>query len=188
LTSFPDGAWAHGGVSVDADKCILTAGLYRAHFTGYQPKARGSQEFCEDIPAVERAIMVVDFIDNALREMDVDFRIIRDVNDIGNNAVYEDLGGEAAIEKATLKYIPPQAYPTGTITMSYDFVEPGRYIGLVTMQRPDGGQVFRSVFPFSVGVGDSMPYIKTVIAIVLFAVGLYYFSERHRRNLAKNRT
>ncbi len=186
LLSLPVGqAFAHGGVSVEDDQCILTAGLYRAHFTGYQPTARGSQEFCEDIPVVDRAIIVVDFIDRALREMHVDVRIIRDVDNIGNNATFEDLGSTDDIERATLHYRAPALYPSGTVSVSYDFTEPGRYIGLVTAQRPGGGQIFRSVFPFTVGVNDTTPYIKVVVVILLFAAGLYYFSERYRRKAAK---
>lgn len=187
LFAFPSShARAHGGVSLDDDQCLLTAGLYRAHFTGYQPKVRGSQEFCEDIPIVGRAIIVLDFIDVALREMIVAVRILRDVNEIGNNAVFEDLGGNAGIEQATLHFEAPEVYPTGTVTVGYDFTEPGRYIGLVTAQRPGGGEIFRSVFPFSVGVSDYSPYYKIIGVIVLFAFGLYYFSERYRRNLAKD--
>ena len=181
-------AVAHGGVSVDDDKCILTVGAFRAHFTGYQPAVRGSQEFCEDIPVVGRSIIVLDFVDAVLRDMDVDVRIIRDVGDIGNNAVFEDLGGDAAIEQATLHYRAPQVYPTGTVTVKYEFTEPGRYIGLVRARRPGGGQIFRSVSPFSVGMTDYMPYIKVAAAIVLLGLGLYYFSERHRRRAARARS
>ncbi|MGH8611343.1 MAG: hypothetical protein ACREYF_04640 [Gammaproteobacteria bacterium] len=43
-------AWAHGGVSIEEDKCVLKIGTFLMHFTGYQPESRGSEEFCEDIP------------------------------------------------------------------------------------------------------------------------------------------
>jgi hypothetical protein len=62
---------------------------------------------------------------------------------------------------------------------------PGRYIGLVTAQRPGGGQIHRSVFPISVGVTDTTPYSKVLVAILLFSAGLYYFSERYRRKATK---
>ena len=54
------------------------------HFTGFQPEQSQSEEFCEDIPDVGSAIIVLDYIDKQLRDMAVDFRIIEDVNDIGN--------------------------------------------------------------------------------------------------------
>ena len=47
-------AWAHGGVGIEDDKCILRIGSDRAHFAGYQPEHRASQEFCEDFPEVHR--------------------------------------------------------------------------------------------------------------------------------------
>ena len=71
-------AYAHGGVSLEDDLCIMRIGQYRAHFTGYQPRARASQEFCEDIPELGEAIIVLDFLDPALRNMDIDFEVITD--------------------------------------------------------------------------------------------------------------
>ena len=68
----------------------------------------------------------------------------------------------------------PALYPTGAVSMSYNFTEPGRYIGLDTAPRPGGGQIFLSVFPFSI-----------VVANLLFAAGLYFFSARDRRKAAK---
>jgi len=37
------------------------------HFAGYQPDSSRS-EFCEDIPRVGRTVIVLDFIDDALRD------------------------------------------------------------------------------------------------------------------------
>ena len=70
-------AWAHGGVSVDADKCVLDIGDYRMHFTGYQPQSRYGQEFCEDIPDTGAAIIVLDYVDQGLRKMETGVKIIR---------------------------------------------------------------------------------------------------------------
>ena len=67
LAMAPFDTQAHGGVSIEDDRCIMTIGPYRAHFSGYQPKLRASQEFCEDIPAVADAIIVLDFISQPLR-------------------------------------------------------------------------------------------------------------------------
>jgi hypothetical protein len=68
------GVYAHGGVSVENDTCIMSIGPYRAHFTGYQPAVRASQEFCEDIPVVAKSIIVLDFISQPLRVMAVSAR------------------------------------------------------------------------------------------------------------------
>ncbi|MGH8645665.1 MAG: hypothetical protein ACREX4_14860 [Gammaproteobacteria bacterium] len=61
-------AWAHGGVSIEEDKCVLKIGNYLAHFADYQPESRGSEEFCEDIPSTGHAIIVMDFVDPQLRK------------------------------------------------------------------------------------------------------------------------
>ncbi|MGH8646514.1 MAG: hypothetical protein ACREX4_19470 [Gammaproteobacteria bacterium] len=55
-------AFAHGGVSIEADKWVLKIGKYLMHFTGYQPENSGGEEFCEDIPSTGHAIIVMDFV------------------------------------------------------------------------------------------------------------------------------
>lgn len=173
--------WAHGGVSMDSDVCVLTAGAYRAHFTGYQPERRASQEFCEDIPEVSRAIIVLDYIDRPLRDMAVDFRIIRDIDNIGNSATYADLGGSEQIEAATIFYEPPKVYNAGTITAEHDFVASGRYIGILTATHLETGDSVVSVFPFAVGVTNYMTYLPAALGIIAVLGSAYYISERKRR-------
>ena len=36
-------AGAHGGVEVEADRCIMKIGAFKSHFTGYQPEKRAAQ-------------------------------------------------------------------------------------------------------------------------------------------------
>lgn len=168
LAVLPLQSHAHGGVSVEEDTCILRVGKYRAHFTGYQPEKRATQEFCEDIPEQGRAIIVIDFIDEDLRYLAVEFRILRDAQDLGNNARYEQLGGEKAIEDATLFLQPYRTYPRGTIHVEQAFPEAGRFIGLVRTRNPQSGEELVSVFPFSVGVrgyGRYLPWFLLVLGI-----------------------
>ena len=156
---------AHGGVSIEDDTCIITIGNLRAHFSGYQPAVRASQEFCEDIPVASNAIIVIDYISNALRDMRVDFRIIEDVNNIGVDATYADLGTEQAIEAATITYVPPKQYRNGNFSVELLFNEPGNFIGIMSAEEKFSKKVYFSVFPFSVGKSD-----WSTIAIWLFAV------------------
>ncbi len=160
---------AHGGVSIEDDVCVMTLGNMKAHFTGYQPEYRATQEFCEDIPVKGKSIFVIDFISDGLRDMIVDFRIIKDVNNIGNNAVLADLGGAEAIEAATIYHQSAKHYPRGTIEAHYDFSEEGRYIGIVTAHYQDDPVVLTSVFPFQVGLFNYWKYIVPLILIVLFS-------------------
>ena len=89
------GASGHGGVSMEDDNCVMKIGTLRAHFTGYQPEKRATQEFCEDIPELGRAIIVIDYVSAALRQYEVEFRVLEDVNDLRSGGRYEDLGSEA---------------------------------------------------------------------------------------------
>jgi hypothetical protein len=146
---------AHGGLSMDKDTCKLRIGPYMMHFTGYQPARDAAKEFCEDIPSTGATIIVLDFIDEALKDLPVDVRIVRDI------------GGEADLGQATIFRLAPRVYPTGTLSLDYQFDEPGNYVGLVTLGR--NGQMMTARFPFSVGT----PFLlRRPLLIALFAVGL----------------
>jgi hypothetical protein len=172
--------YAHGGVSVEDDVCIMTIGPYRAHFTGYQPEVRASQEFCEDIPVVAKSIIVLDFINQPLREMAVDFRIVRDVNEVGVTATAADLGSAADIERATIFYRAAERYPRGSFDVGLTFEESGRFIGVLTAVDDKTGtrREYVSVFPFSVGVTDWWGRLKWIVVSIVFGAGLYLWSSR----------
>ena len=169
---------AHGGVSIEDDNCIVTIGPYRAHFSGYQPKLRASKEFCEDIPVVADAIIVLDFISLPLRNMQVDFRVIRDVNEIGVTATYDDLGSAADIAAATLVYREAQRYGNGNFDVSLRFDTAGDFIGVMTATNPDDGKAYVSVFPFSVGKSSLWGLLKWVIAVLALGVAAYFLSPK----------
>ncbi len=158
---------AHGGVSMDEDVCLIQIGRYKAHFTGYLPERRATQEFCEDIPAIGHAVFVIDFISDELREMDFDFRIVRDVNNIGITATYEDLGGEKAIEDATVFYEPMRHYPSGVINVEHAFAGKGGFVGIINAKHAATGLAYRSVFPFRVGRIDYLRYVLYFAAVIL---------------------
>lgn len=179
--------WGHGGVSMEDDMCMLTIGTYQAHFTGYQPESRATQEFCEDIPVVGKSIFVIDFIHDELRGMDVDFRIIKDVKKIGVKATLADLGTKEDIVANTMYYQELQRFPRGTITNTINFTEEGQYIGLVTAVSPDSGREIVSVFPFSVGVVNYAKYVVSIVMIlvltlVFFGIFLYKWKKQHHKD------
>lgn len=175
----PSLCFAHGGVSVEDDVCIIQIGRYKAHFTGYLPATRATQEFCEDIPAIGNAVFVIDFISDELREMELDFRIVRDVNDAGLDATYEDLGGEQAIADATIFHAPMRHYPRGVINLEYAFVTKGTYIGILNARHLATGLAYRSIFPFRVGRIAYMEYVL-YFGAVLAGCGLFIWAAGRR--------
>jgi hypothetical protein len=161
---------AHGGLSLADDICKLTIGPYTMHFTGYQPEATQEKEFCEDIPATGRTVVALDYIEEALRPLPTEVRIIRDTGAAAQ-------GKEENLEAITILHIPPKVYPNGSINFEYDFMQPGKFVGLVTVG--DKQQQHVSRFPFSVGEPKgTSPYLIVGIAAVIGAVVVFFLRGR----------
>jgi hypothetical protein len=163
LVVAPDVANAHGGVSMEQDMCKLRIGPYAMHFTGYQPEATGTKEFCEDIPQLGDTIVALDAIDPQLREHPVEVRIIRDTGD------------EHDLEAITVLHMQPKVYPSGSVTIEHDFKKPGKFVGLVTISDTSGRYVSR--FPFSVARSWKVytPYLMGLLVVVAGGA-LYWYS------------
>jgi hypothetical protein len=161
------GAAAHGGLSMDEDTCKLRVGPYLMHFVGYQPdSASGPKEFCEDIPETGRTIVVLDYLNDELRDLPTEVRIVRDT------------GSQVGVESATLLHLPPKVYPTGSLNFEMSFPEPGKFVGLVTV---GGSEKLVSRFPFSVGRRSAWLHLLLPAALVMAAaVVLYRFGMRRR--------
>ena len=142
---------AHGGVMAQADLCVIKIGVYRAHFTLYQPDSRGSQEFCEDVPDVSRTVIVMDYQHPSMREVPVSLRIIRDVTGRTIYANESDIEKIPDLDRVTVFYHPPKVESAGTFSAEYRFTEPGWYIGVVTAGHPTLDKTYRAVFGFHVG-------------------------------------
>ena len=172
----PNGAAAHGGVAFEEDLCLISIDFLQAHFTVYQPQTRANREYCEDIPDVSRAVFVMEYLHEFLQEMPVDFRIVRDINEVGKYARWEDVAAITDLEAATVYYEAPRIEPGGYYTASYTFEEKGTYIGVVTAQHPTTDRVYNAVFYFQVGGADwgTMPFF--VILLILLQTG-YWLSS-----------
>lgn len=151
-------ALAHGGLSMEKDMCKLRLGPYFMHFTGYQPEGSNEKEFCEDIPATGRTIIVLDDVEHALRETPIEFRIVRDT------------GTDKVDEANTVIHVPSKVYPTGSLALEYNFDAAGKYIGIVTLADKEQHV---SLFPFSVGASGIPQHWKHVVFVLLvIAAGL----------------
>ena len=155
--------FAHGGLSMEKDLCKLRLGPYAMHFTGYQPEVSGANEFCEDIPRTGHTVVALDAVDEALRDLPLEVRIIRDTGD------------ESNLDAITVLHLPAKVYPAGTVSFEHRFDEPGKFVGLVS-----GGakHELMSRFPFSVAAGKSArePWLWA-FGIVLAGVLLYLYSN-----------
>ncbi|WP_074797282.1 hypothetical protein [Nitrosospira briensis] len=163
---------AHGGLSLADDVCKLTIGPYTMHFTGYQPDSTQEKEFCEDIPATGRTVVALDYIEEALRPLPTEVRIIRDTG------AGEQAGNEANLDEITILHIPAKVYPNGSINFEYQFAQPGKFVGLVTVTDKEK---YVSRFPFSVGEPKgTSPYL--IVALAALVVGAVVFFLRGRKS------
>lgn len=179
---------AHGGVVLEEDRCLINIGFLTAHFTVYQPETRANEEFCEDIPDVTGSVFVMEYLHDFLREMPVDFRIIRDVNDVGEFARWEDVQAIEDLEAATVFYQPPVIQANGNYTVDYAFDEKGTYIGIVTASHPDGERQYNAVFFFQVG-GPEWGTIPLFVGLLIALQLIYWLSNGGLRKLtAKDRS
>jgi LPXTG-motif cell wall-anchored protein len=164
---------AHGGLSLAEDMCKLTVGPYTMHFTGYQPESTQEQEFCEDIPNVGRTIVALDYIDDALRPMTTEVRIIRDT------------GSEENLDEITIFHMPPKVYLNASVTFEHHFSAEGDFVGLVTVR--DNGNEYVSRFPFAVGTGGktNWPLILGALALAA-AAGFFYMKNGKAKSTAES--
>lgn len=151
---FSTQAAGHGGVAFEDDLCVISIDFMQAHFTVFQPETSDSTEYCEDIPNVTRSVFVMEYLHDLLTEMVLDFRIVRDVNDVGRFASWEDIEAIDDLEAATVFYEAARMEEGGFYRTSYEFLEKGTYIGVVTADHPTEDRNYNAVFYFRVGGRD----------------------------------
>jgi hypothetical protein len=175
--------YAHGGVSIEQDTCVLAIGTYRMHLTGYQPQVTAGEEFCEDIPAVGNAIIVLDYVDEPLRDMVAGVQVIEKDSWTAAQSTAGDNEAKAILE------IPPKLYKTGSLKIEHRFDKPGYFVGFLTAEK-EGQEKLVSRFPFSVGYGvGSMEkggggyaiYGVVALAVLLAGGAFYYLKGRQQK-------
>ena len=160
----------HGGHELEKDLCILRVGPYRMYFNSYQPDTTYDRQFCQDIPAIGHTVVVLDYIEQELRALPLEVRVIRDT------------GSEQDLQAVTVLHIPPKVYPNGSADFEYNFDKPGKFVGLVTV---GDKQEHASRFPFSVGESNFFSrYILSIYMVpvaALAGVAAIFFFLRGRR-------
>ena len=170
-------AFAGGGVVMVGERCTMHIDFYSARFTAYQPDTQGNQEFCEDLPDIGLTLFVLDYLHPSLKEVPVDFRIIRNTTDQGRFALWEDVAKLGDLRPLTLFYQAPVIEGDASLQVEYEFSEPGQYIGIVTAGHPSSEKVYRSVFPFEVG---RPRYQAALLALAFLAIMILYTWRRQR--------
>jgi hypothetical protein len=144
------------------------------HFSGYQPENTQQKQFCEDIPATGQTIVVLDYIEQELRTLPAEVRIIKDT------------GTEDNLEANTVFHLPAKVYPNGSIDFAYTFDKPGKFVGIVTV---GDKKEHVSKFPFSVGEPKFWSkflniYMFPVLALVIVLGIVFFMRDRKPSQIA----
>ncbi len=104
-------AGAHGKVAMEQDSCMRRAGVSMVHLSAYQPQIEPSEHYCTEIPNGGETFLVIDLVDQALRDMPVGIRIVR---------------GTGETDSETIKTIKPVYHPDGVVGDKV-YLEKGQY-------------------------------------------------------------
>jgi hypothetical protein len=171
---------AGGGLVLEGDVCIIRIDFYSAHFTAYQPDTSGNEQFCRDLPETGETIFVLDYLHQSLKEVPVDFRIIRDITGLGRFVKLKHVEEIEDIEQHTVFYQPPVIRPDASFKIEYDFTEKGEYIGIVSAGHPSNDTIYTAVFPFEVG-GSNFAYLAPLLLLlagITFIIGRRFSKSR----------
>jgi hypothetical protein len=154
---------AEGGAGPEAmtmgNMCMVMFGYDMIHITAYQPGSSRT-EYCAEIPATGKTILVFDVDNPRFRDMPIEVRIIRDP--------LVPLKPDIDLEPMTELHLPARIYKTGTFNVEHDFTQNGHYIGIVTITK-DNGEKESGLFKFSVGETLWM-YLPVILGVVLIAL------------------
>ena len=160
----PLSAQAQHTHELEKNFCILKIGPYGMHLTGYQPDISAGKENCGEVPGTGRTVLVLDYIEGELRSLPVEVRVIRDT------------GSEQDLQAITVLHLPPKVYPSGFISLDYNFDQPGKFVGLITV---GGTQEHVARFPISIGestmVSHFMHYLMVIVPLVAIGGGAAIF-------------
>ena len=136
--------------------------------------AHGGVAFEEDLCVINIDFLQAHF--TVFQPETREFRIIRDINEVGRYATLDDVLAIEDLEAATVYYEPRRIEEGGFYTASYEFDSKGTYIGVVTAEHPVEDRYYTAVFYFQVG-GPDYGNLPLFLAIALLLQTGYWFSN-----------
>ena len=120
------------------------------HLSAYQPQFEPSAQYCTEVPKGGDTHLVVDLVDQALREMPVGMRIVRGTNET---------------EDETVSLVQPSVHPDGVLRGETN-LDQGLYTVIITA---DGLPPMRYQYPLRV---QMINYANVFRTAVLPLIGL----------------
>ena len=111
-------AGAHGKVAMEEDSCMRRIGENMIHLSTYQPQVDEEGHYCTEIPKAGNAILVIDLVDPALREMPISVKVVQ---------------GSKAGEGDEITNLRPAMYQDGVISTQSQLAQ-GKYLVMITAE------------------------------------------------------
>jgi len=149
----PGGAAAHGGASGEDDPCLRRVGESLVHLSTYQPQYELKDQYCTDIPKEGDTFLVVDLVDQSLRNEPVGMRVVK-----GN--------GSNGADDQIVAHIRPSTHPDGVLRGEV-LLDEGLYT--VTIAAEKQNLIRRPQYLLQVHMTDYQKLLRSV-GIPLFGV------------------
>jgi len=137
-------AGAHGKESMEEDSCTRRIGESLVHLSAYQPQFDASAQYCTEIPKGGETYLVVDLVDQALREMPIGLRVIK---------------GTSETEDETVSLLKPSYRPDGVIRGETS-LDQGLYTVIITAE---GRPPLRYQYPLRVQMINYAHIFRTAV-------------------------
>ncbi len=158
-------AAAHGKVSLEEDNCVRQIGESRVHLSAYQPQYEPNAQYCMEIPKGGDTYLVVDLVDQALRDLPIGMRVIK---------------GTSETEDETVSYLRPRYHPDGVIKGETS-LDQGLYTVIITAE---GQPPLRYQYPLRVQMINYANIFRTavgpLIGLLLLALLAYKLMKSRR--------
>ena len=160
---FSASLWAHGGAAgTDTDQCKIEIDGEWVHYTAYQPFIAAGEEYCSKIPEINTPTnLVFDYIGTKLRDVKMEYEITKEPE--GKRILYKE----------------PTAHKSGTVNVTHNFTEAGRYLIHMKLIPELPAKPIDVHLGFSIGGGSATSMVEYgMYAFFLFAA-LYILYLSH---------
>lgn len=165
---------AHGKETMEEDSCTRRVGDSMVHLSAYQPQFDASAQYCTEIPKGGETYLVIDLVDQAMREMPIGMRVIKGTNEA---------------EDETVSLQKPGYHPDGVIRGELN-LDQGLYTVIITAE---GVPPLRYQYPLRVQMINYAQIFRTAVVPLILLLLLILFgyklmkSERVQRWRASKR-
>lgn len=163
-------AYAHGGGSGnEGNFCRVHLKADELMISSYQPEVSKRTTYCADLPTFSESIIVLDFVNPALRKKALSAQIIQLSGDQTQSHTDEHHG-------KAITAIPFNTYKGGTVQLTFTPQKGKQYAALITILDKDGHPEIID-FPLTFGKPSaSLSPFELILAILLVSALATFFS------------